>query len=986
MNYFNQVTTKNLNALFKSEYLQNFKVPAVILLMTLSFTKVSAQQQDTQKATQAPPLPTRQISGIVKDSTDLGVIGATVSLTSDKDTLKTATNSDGIFVFKNVKSATYTILVQSIGYAKSPVMRFKQNDMIPRIVMDPIVLKEENNTLNTVVINGTPSITYKTDTVEYKASDYVVRANSTVDELLKKMEGMEVGNDGTLVHQGQNVTRAKLNGKEYLGGDLANAIKNLPAEIVDKIQIVDDYGDQAARTGIKDGDPEKILNITTRTDKSVGNMANMSAGAGNNERYEAGLFGTRVNGNQTIGVNGRYNNTVNGVAGGDNSGGGGSGGGGGGRNQGGQNNNQGGNSSASGGTTTSGNGSFSIRDKVGKKIEYNLNYDYRTTNTNSLNDSYSVTPTIVRDSITGESTTYFTQASSVIGSDNINKSHNFRAEIEVDLDSNNFLRFIPTFRYSSTNSTSTSDIQQKGFQHQNRNGTNSSTNTRPELGASVFYQHIFEKPRRNFSLQADLNSNNQDQEREQDTKILYFLNDAETELKDSAVNRIIARKNLQDNYRGSLTYVEPLTTNTQLELNAQVNYNGYDNSATTRNIINGGASQIIDSLSNIYDYSFTQGRIALNYRYGLSSMSKVRFSLGITAVPSLLSGTKVSLGTTTSRSSFNMIPIARFEYLWSRQHKISVNYSGNAIEPTFDQIQPVRDVTNPQNPIVGNPNLRATFQHSVRAGYDNYIANSKLNYSINVNASLTDNSVVRNSVQIVDQSVVVGPGQKPVFINETRYLNMNGVYKISGNYSVNKQLNDRKYNLALSGSASYDHRLSMYDSEQNVNTLVTLIERFGPRINPNEWFEINPYVSYNYTKSDNSMPKFMDTKTNTLAFNVDGRVYFLKSWLFGYSASKNYVSGINANVTSNPFVVNAYLEKELFNRRGRVTFQAFDVLNQNNFVNRDVSEDGGYTDTKSNALSRYFMLRLSMRLQKWTGAQGRGGRGIMRRGDGSFMN
>lgn len=980
MNYFIQARTRNLNTFLKSGYLQNLKLPLVILLTTFSFTTASAQQEPSQKPAQAPPLPTRQISGIVKDSTDLGVIGATVSLTSDKDTLKTATNSDGIFVFKNVKSATYTIVVQSIGYAKSPVMRFKQNDMIPRIVMDPIVLKEENNTLNTVVINGTPSITYKTDTVEYKASDYVVRANSTVDELLKKMEGMEVGNDGTLIHQGQNVAKAKLNGKEYLGGDIANAIKNLPAEIVDKIQIVDDYGDQAARTGIKDGDPEKILNITTRTDKSVGNMANMSAGAGNNERYEAGLFGTRVNGNQTIGVNGRYNNTVNGVAGGDNNGGGG-------RNQGGQNNNnQNANSSASGGTTTSGNGSFSIRDKVGKKIEYNLNYDYRTTNTNSINDSYSVTPTIVRDTVTGESTSYETNALSLIKSDDINKSHNFRAEIEIDLDSNNFLRFIPTFRYSSSSSTSASDIRQTGFLHQNRNGVNRSTNTRPQIGGSVFYQHIFEKPRRNLSFQADLNSNDQDQEREQDTKILYFLNETESEVKDSTVNRIIARKNLQANYRGSLTYVEPLTTNTQIELNAQVNYNGYDNSATTRNVINGGLSQIIDSLSNIYDYSFTQGRIALNYRYGLSSASKIRFSLGITAVPSLLSGTKVSLGTTTSRSSFNMIPIARFEYLWSRQHRISVNYSGNAIEPTFDQIQPVRDVTNPQNPIVGNPNLRATFQHSVRAAYDNYIANSKLNYSVNLNASLTDNSVVRNNVQIIDQSIVVEPGQKPVFINETRFLNRNGVYKISGNYSVNKQLSDRKYNLALSGSASYDHRLSMYDSQQNINTLVTLIERFGPRINPNEWFEINPYVSYNYTKSDNSMPKFIDTKTNTLAFNVDGRVYFLNSWLLGYSASKNYVSGINANVTSNPFVVNAYLEKELFNRRGRITFQAFDILNQNNFINRDVSEDGGYTDTKSNALSRYFMLRLSMRLQKWTGAKGRGGRGIMRRGDGSFMN
>lgn len=115
-------------------------------------TQINAQNKPSKPV--APPLPLREISGIVKDSTDLEVIGATVSLTSYKDTLKTATNNNGVFVFKNVKSATYTIVVQSIGYMKTPAMLFKQNDRIPRIVMDPIVLKEEKNTLNTVVING----------------------------------------------------------------------------------------------------------------------------------------------------------------------------------------------------------------------------------------------------------------------------------------------------------------------------------------------------------------------------------------------------------------------------------------------------------------------------------------------------------------------------------------------------------------------------------------------------------------------------------------------------------------------------------------------------------------------------------------------------------------------------------------------------------------------------------------------------------------
>ncbi|MHA4896421.1 outer membrane beta-barrel protein [Pedobacter sp. PWIIR3] len=900
-----------------------------------------------------PPLPTREISGIVKDSTDLGVIGATVSLTSDKDTLKTSTNNDGIFVFKNVKSAVYTIVVQSIGYRSTPPMRFKQNDTTPRIVMDPIVLKDESNTLNTVVINGTPSITYKTDTVEYKASDYVVRKNATVDELLKKMEGMEVGTDGSLTHQGQTVTKAKVNGKDFIGGDIANAIKNLPAEIVDKIQIVDDYGDQAARTGIKDGDPSKVLNITTRTDKSVGNMANINAAAGSNDRYDAGIFATRINGNQTIGLNGNFKNTVNGVNGGDGGGG------------------------ASGGTTKSGNGSVSVRDKLGEKIEYNFNYGITGNDVNSISDITSLSFAV--DSLGNR--VPINRAITRNGN-NDNRTHNFKLEVEANIDSLNFLRVIPTFRYNSTaNINQSLTLQRSGIGNQDQTTNNKSKNKTPEFGGSIFYQHIFPvNKRRNLSFQVDLNSNDYEAEQDQLQRILYLNNAADDVLKDSLVNRIVARNNLRSNYRSSFTYVEPLSVNTQLEFNAQLNYNGYDNSATTRNVTSGGISSIIDSLSNIFKYSFTQGRVALNFRYGLSGNSKVRFSTGVTGVPALLSGTKVSLGTKINRESFNLIPIARFEYLWSRQHRVSLNYSGNANEPTFDQIQPVRDVSNPQNPIIGNPNLRATFVHTIRTDYNNYIANAKLNYSVNINTSFTQNAVVRNTTLIRDPSYT-GPGVQQ--ITETRFENADGVYRVNGNYSISKQLANRKYNLTFAGRATIDNGVSIYNGVKNLSRNLTLFERIGPRINPTEWFEINPNVSYNHTKQMNTV--FSDNEVNTLALNVDGRIYLWQTHLIGYNASKNFISGISANVNNNPFVLNMYYEKELFERRGKIGLQVFDVFNQNNYINRDQSTDGGYTDTKSNALSRYFMLRLSMRLQRWSGKQPGNGREIRRRGDGSFF-
>ena len=246
-----------------------------------------------------------------------------------------------------------------------------------------------------------------------------------------------------------------------------------------------------------------------------------------------------------------------------------------------------------------------------------------------------------------------------------------------------------------------------------------------------------------------------------------------------------------------------------------------------------------------------------------------------------------------------------------------------------------------------------------------------------MNATFIDNSVIRNSVPVIQDGVTA---------YETRFLNASGVYRVGGNYSISKQLADRKYNLSLNGSVNHSHNVAMARDVSYTTSSWNMNNRFGPRINPNEWMEINPNVGYSFIKSSTNQVGAMGNLTKTVSLNIDGKFIAWESWIIGYSASKNYVSGISANVTSNPFVVNSYLQKELWRRRGTLTFQAFDIFNQNNFIARVNSDDGGYTDTRTNALSRYFMLRMSMRLQKWTGAKGRNNAQPQRRGDGSFTN
>lgn len=945
------------------------KIHLLLILLIALTTTLSAQKlpvvQSQAKVSVLPPLPLREIIGIVKDTANVGVQSITIRLTTDKDTLTVSTNLDGLFLFKNVKSATYTITINGLGYTPY-VAKFKQNDAISKIVMDPIVLKTDSKMLNEVVINGAPSITYKTDTVEFKAKDYIVRENASVDELLKKMEGIEIGNDGSLLHQGITVAKAKINGKIYMGGDVATAIQNLPADIVDKIQVVDDYGDQAARTGIKDGDPEKILNIVTRVNKSVGNTINLTAGAGNDSRYEGTAFATRINGNQLLGINARLTNTVNGVTNNEinNTGvnfGSGT------KTIGGANQNLNTNSNllGSGGTTNNGNHSFSFRNQLSKKVKLNVNYRYNFSNTNVINSSVS--------QIFSSRGTVFSHNESF--NDNHTKSHNFSAEIEVDLNKNNFLRISPSFSSANTATESQAVVLQSGLIHQDQKSLNITRNQRPNIGAVVFYQYTFIKPRRNLSVQININNVSQDLAQERNANIIYYQNTSNTVLKDSLIHRLVARENLTKNYRTSLTFVEPLTANTQLEFNGQLIYNSYDNGATTGNI-NNGVAKVVDSLSNIYEYSFTQSRIALNFRSGVSKAAKFKFSLGVTAVPGVLTGTKTSLGTSTYRTSFNVVPIARFQYLWSKQHSVQFNYTGNAVEPTFDQIQPVRDVSNPQNPVVGNPNLKVTFNHTINTVYNYYLSNSKINYSINTNTFFAENVVARNVVQVRDAYNSLK--------NETRYMNISGVYRINGNYSISKQFSNRKYNLSLSGNIGHNHGVSMSNNIKNITTTWNFNERFGPRFNPATWVEVNPFVSYTFIKSNNTLPTSLDSKTNTLALNIDGKFYIRKTLIFGYSAAKNYVKGINANVTNNPLVINSFIQQEFWKRKASFTFQAFDLLNQNNFINRNIT-DNGIIDTKSNALSRYFMLRLGVKLQKWNGLKPKNGKSMTRMGDGSYI-
>lgn len=929
----------------------------LLMAVALLFSCSLFAQQPAQAVPE--PLPSREVSGVVKDAKGETIIGASVKLVSPKDSLVTTTNEDGIFIFKDVKLATFVLTIKFVGQA-TEIRRYKQNDVIKRIILDPVEMHDEGKVLTEVTINGQPSITYKTDTVEYRASDYKVRANATVDEMLRKAEGFEVGTDGSVTYNGEAVTKARLNGKDYAGGDVAQAIQSLPADIVEKFQVIDDYGDQAGRTGIRNGDASKVLNLTTRADRSVGNIVRLSANVGQNGRHDERIFAQRINGNQQIGVNATLSNTLNGVASTGRQGGANGGGGGGGN--------------GSGGNTVAGNASVNYRDQVSKIMQITGSYNINYSDGNVLNLSNSLNTYRLERPVTKE--IYTDTLLSTTNSTNLsnNKTHRASIEFEIVPDSSQFIRITPSFSVTNSSSNNIQEQIQTGFRNQIQNSKTGNSNNNPQFGLIAFYQYIFKKPRRNVSVQFNLTNGDQKQDNTQDTRIR--ITDDLGATTDSVINRIIARKNLSKNYRASLTYVEPLSLSSQLEFNGQINYRGYDNSLLTDSLTPAGTYERVERATNIFNYGFTEYRANLNYRL---IKTKFNLSIGAQAIPTHLEGTNVSRGNIgVSRNNFFLVPLFRFQYQWSRQQQLAINYSGTPSEPTFDQIQPVPDQSQAGRVTIGNPNLKPAFRHTVSLRYSNYLANSRLNLSATINGSLNNNQIVSNTRLIIADKAN---------ITETSYVNMSGGKTLSGNYNISKSFSDRRYSLMLNGTASYNYSVGLNRDALQTTATYNFTNSFGPRINPNDIIEINPYVSHTLQRSFNSLNPAGNSNITRVSANLEGRFYFGKerTWTFEYDLSKNYVSGIANNAAKNPFVVNAFIEKQLFAKRnGVLRISAFDIFNQNNFINRNITSTG-WTDTRSNLLSRYIMVGFTLNLQKWTGRPQRDGRSMMRRGDGSFI-
>jgi hypothetical protein len=913
------------------------KLPLLAILSVCLFIQVALAQK----------VPSREVFGTVIDSAGV-VAGVKVKLTSPKDSVIMITNEKGLYDFPIVVSKTFKITVTGMGY--QAISRKYEMDKGNRpIKLDPIKLTRQTDMLKEVTINGVAPVLIKEDTIEYQASAYKVRDGSPVEELLKKLPGVTVDVNGNVTAQGVLVTKVRVDGKDYFTGDVQTATQNLPADIVETIQIIDDYGDQANLTGIKTGTPNKVLNITIQKSKRKGKFGYGTYGQGDDDRYMARLSANDFNNDQQIALLGTINNNNTNVF--NLAQAGGSGG-------------RGGKASAlsggSGAGVSTANGitvnkslGLNYRDSWGKNITVYGSYSYANKNTTT-------------SSISQQQDIF--QSGSLIDNDNTTDynhsiNHRFDFNMEYKIDTLNYLKIHPNFSYGSSDDNNT-DI----FSNM-RNGATldgneyAATNTTsPSGGANILYNHRFHKKGRNFSINLNYTFSKSDE----------GFNDRYTTIQDTVTNLLYQQINTNSNtygYNIHASYLEPIGKTTYLETNYTYGYTNTDNNRENYHIDpSDGERTYVDSLSTLYNYQFAYNRFGFNIR-GIEP--KYNYTVGIAAQPSTLTGE--DNGFYRETNTFNFVPTARFVYNFQKSKVLTINYSGNSVQPSFIQLQPEADYSNPEDIVFGNPDLKPEFSNTINLRYYQFDLKTGSSLFTNLSFNNISNDIVSNTQPVVANSLG-NTALSTSTIQETQYLNTNGFYSMNGNYSISQPFDDRQFTVTYSGSAAFNNNISYIQDERNLAKNWVITQGAKVRIDVDSLMDTDIGANYSINTTAYSLPSTINTNAKTWTIVIDGRNYFWADWILGYNLTQTFNQGFSSTVGENPTLLSGYVEYQFLKKHAAsLRIQSYDLFNENAGITRTVSGNQ-IIDTRTNRLGRYVMLSFTYRLQQF-GGKGRGNRG-----------
>ncbi len=921
---------------------------SVLLLFVFSLGAVIAKSQNIS------------LKGKLADKGDNSpIIGASIKLVSQRDSTQikqVITDKTGNFSFNNLNASGYKLYISYSGYEK-----IEQRINLQASNKEPIVFsigKVATVLADVTVIAKAAPTRQKGDTTEFSASQFKVNPDATAEDMIKKLPGITVARDGTVTAMGEQVRKVTVDGKDFFGDDATAALKNLPASVIDKIQVFDRLSDQAQLTGFDDGNSQKTVNIVTKSSIKNGQFGRMYAGYGTENHYAAGGNVSFFNNNRRISLVGNFNNInqqnfasqdLLGVT--SSGGGGGRGGGRGGMGGGGADNFNVGQASGISKTNAAG---INFSNVYGKKLTLSGSYFYN----NSINNNESLVNT---ETFLNPKNLFSIQKSNSV-TDNTNHRVNLR--LEYKLDSANSIFIIPSISFQKNKSTSNSSAQSY-FSENDSTNTSLDKTTSDRNGYNIrnniMFRHSFPKKGRTLSLGFNTTWSKNEGETIADAEYKFYANGMVT---DSLQNRLNDNNTKGHTIGGNIAFTEPIGKKGQLQMDytASVQKNKADQQTFS---YDGQKYTMFDTiLSNRFDNTITTNNAGINYRLGQSRDEQLSF--GINFQHSKLQSQRVFPTATSVNQSFaNILPNAMWRKKISANVNVRVFYRASTNFPSVNQLQDVVNLSSPLRVSSGNPDLKQSYTHFLSGRYS--YTNTKTSKSFFANLFLqtagdyiSNATYVAGSDSVIQQNIVLKKGSQL-----TKPVNLDGYKSLRTFFTYSMPIKFIKTTLNLNAGFSYSKLPGLVNYQKAFTNSYAYNGGVVLASNISEYIDFNLSYTANFNTSKTNTAKSTITKYINQSLGAQVNLLSKKGWFIQNDVSGNTYSGLSEGFNQSFWLWNAAIGKKIFKKKeGEIKLSVFDLLKQNQSLVRTIT---GYSieDAQSQVLQQYFMLTFTYSLKNF---------------------
>jgi hypothetical protein len=913
------------------------KTYAIWLFFILATSSIFAQNTITIKGK------------IIEDTSKLPLESATIYLTSVKDsTIIDYTLSD-----KNGNFSLSTRKITEPVYFKISYIGFQEyNQKLETLNnskdLGVINILDQPNSLDEVVIKGqAPPVRIKQDTLEFNASSFKVRPDSNVEALLKQLPGVEISADGKITVNGKEVNNILVNGKPFFGKDGKVATQNLPADIIEKVQVSDTKTREEELSGQAASAEEKTINLTISEDKNKGLFGKFSGGLGTRDRYESSGLINYFKNEQKLSFLGSSNN-INSVGFSmdeifDSMGGG--------RNvyssSDGSFNIDGQQFGGGSGITQSNLIGLNYTDKFGKKIDPSASYFYNSAEND--NETRSKVENFLPEN-------KFTTAS-VGTTRNVSNGHTVNVEFEYKIDSLTTLSIRPnlkksTSRFTATRAQNSADEFGTALNESN-SFTNNATN-RVALENELYFFRKMKKKGRSISFNFS-NDNSRNESANQDISSTVLFKDAGNET--ISRNLIENNDNRSDRYATSLTYSQPITDSLTFSVGSRFSTNKSIDDQVTYNFdaANNSYSAKNDSLSN-----FITSRTNRIIPFIGLSIRKKNYSGRINIETNIIRFENFSnyLNENTNLNKDYVLPNVNgyINYRFTKSKSMYVNYNYSVNLPTANQILPVINISNPLNTITGNPALKPTKRNSFYLGFNNYDYPTRSGFYLYSGGSILNNQIV--------SSTVFDDSAKRTTTFENTGITYDGYLGLSLDKSIKVEQHTFKYSLGFNMNFGLSKGLTnnqSYEAQEiTLNPSLELSWEYG------ELLTVTPRYSYNFNETQFKNYSIDQTSYFVHNFKLETTSYWPKHFVFGNDFGYTYNSNIADGFQKDFYLWNMSLGYNFFGDKLLAKVKVYDLLDQNVNATRTITPTA-IQDIENTVLRRYAMFSLTYKIEKFGG-------------------